>query len=126
MTVGRRLSRSEFGRLAEDAAARYAEAQGFAIVARNWRCRLGEIDIVARDGSAWVVVEVRARRGEGAGTAAESVTPRKMRRLRRLAAAFAQEAGAVDGEWRFDVAAVRGFAQGGMAVEWIRDAFGAG
>ena len=76
------------GARGEDAAAdRYGRA-GFHLVARNWRCRLGEIDLVLARGSLLVICEVKARRGAGLGGPFEAVTPRKQEKLRRLAQAF--------------------------------------
>ena len=81
MTAGGQLA----GGAAEDLAARYLEGQGLAIVERNWRCRAGEIDLVARDGATLVFVEVRLRRNRAFGGAAESITATKRRRLRLAA-----------------------------------------
>jgi putative endonuclease len=72
------------GRYGEDVAVETLTAAGCDIVARNWRCREGEIDVLARDGSALVVCEVKTRAGLGFGTPLESVTPVKLARLRRL------------------------------------------
>jgi putative endonuclease len=80
--------KDELGRRGEDVAAEYVEAQGMRVVERNWRCREGEIDLVAVDGDELVVVEVKTRTGTGFGHALEAVTPAKLARLRRLAAAW--------------------------------------
>jgi putative endonuclease len=75
-----------FGRWGEDRAAQHLLADGIEILERNWRCELGEIDLIGRDGEGVVVMcEVKTRRGCGYGTPAEAVTPAKVRRLRRLA-----------------------------------------
>lgn len=73
---------------------------------RNWRCRWGELDIIAAEGSTLVVVEVKTRTGDRFGTPAEAVTPAKYRRLRRLAGLWldTQETGFA--AVRFDVVAV--------------------
>ncbi|GMA19097.1 YraN family protein [Arsenicicoccus piscis] len=79
------------GRFGEDlACARFLEA-GLSIVERNWRCPLGEIDIVALDGGTLVVAEVKTRRSTGFGTPVEQITHAKLVRLRRLAARWLQE-----------------------------------
>jgi putative endonuclease len=83
-----------FGRAGEDRAARYLESQGFTVLARNWRCRHGEIDLVVADASTVVVVEVKTRRGERFGHPFEAIDTRKRKRLWRLAVAWA---GAHDG-----------------------------
>jgi len=73
------------GEAAESLAARFLAAHGLAIVGRNYRCRGGEIDIIARDGRTRVFVEVRLRRNRAFGGAAESITATKRRRLRLAA-----------------------------------------
>jgi putative endonuclease len=79
-------SRRAFGRAGEDLAAAWYEAQGYEVLARNWSCREGELDIVARRGCLYVFCEVKARRSEAFGLPAEAVGPLKQARLRRLAA----------------------------------------
>ena len=76
------------GREGEDRAARYFEDNGYAVLARNWRCRVGEIDLVVASGEQVVVVEVKTRRGEGFGHPFEAIDARKRARLWRLAAAW--------------------------------------
>ena len=76
------------------------------MVARNWRCRAGEIDLVARQGRTVVVCEVKARSTLAFGTPAEAVTTEKRRRLRSLALTWLQESGLRGVVLRFDVAAV--------------------
>ncbi|MDX6286882.1 MAG: putative endonuclease [Frankiales bacterium] len=78
----------ELGRYGENIAAAHLEAAGLEVVQRNWRCREGEIDIVARDGTTVVVCEVKTRAGLGFGSPLEAVTAPKLRRLRRLAAVW--------------------------------------
>ena len=81
-------ARSELGNWGEDLAARYLESRGLCILDRQWRCRQGEIDIVAREGETLVVCEVKTRSTEQFGSPLAAVTPVKVRRLRRLAAAW--------------------------------------
>ncbi|MHC2998926.1 YraN family protein [Microbacterium sp. HJ5] len=73
------------GRAGEDRAARYFEEQGYAVLARNWRSRTGELDLVVAGESHIVVVEVKTRRGEGFGHPFEAIDARKRARLWRLA-----------------------------------------
>ena len=80
--------RQQLGRWGETLAVRYLEARGMRVLARNWRCRHGEIDIVALDGDCLVVCEVKTRTGLGFGDPVEAVTWGKYARLRRLAAAW--------------------------------------
>ncbi|MDF2492135.1 MAG: YraN family protein [Microbacterium sp.] len=79
------------GRAGEDATAAYLRGIGFDVLDRNWRCPLGELDIVARDGSEIVVVEVKTRRTELFGHPLEAVDARKRARLWRLAAAWCRD-----------------------------------
>ncbi|MCC7486963.1 MAG: YraN family protein [Burkholderiales bacterium] len=98
----------------------FLEARGLTIVARNYRCRFGEIDIVARDGAATVFVEVRARASDAFGGAAASITASKRRRLLAAARHYLGRRGAGT-PCRFDVVLVSGPA---ARIEWITDAFG--
>jgi putative endonuclease len=99
------------GRRGEALAAKYLRAQGYGIIAANWRCRHGELDLVAVDGSTLVFVEVRTRRSAVLGLAEGSITLRKRRRLQLLAAEYLQQREAAadpwQGPWRIDVVAVR-------------------
>jgi putative endonuclease len=128
--AGRDSARAALGRYGENLAARHLVDAGFSLLARNWRCREGEIDIVARDGDVLVVCEVKTRRDVAFGTPLDAVTPAKAARLRRLAArwlAATREARAVDGggfaDIRFDVVAVLLPRAGAPLVEHLRGAF---
>ncbi|MBB1513741.1 YraN family protein [Tessaracoccus sp. MC1627] len=83
------------GRRGEDKAVEYVEARGWRVLERNWRCREGEIDIVAAepDGKTLVVVEVKSRSGLGFGSPLETITYAKACRLRRLAALYVRQSG---------------------------------
>lgn len=98
--------RQQLGRLGEKMAAQALAAAGRTIVARNWRCTAGEIDIVAQDGDTLVVVEVRTRRGDAYGTPEESMTPPKQAKLVELGQTYVQETDWA-GPWRIDVVAVQ-------------------
>lgn len=76
------------------------------VIERNWRCRLGEIDLIARDGGVVVFVEVKARSGHGYGHPFEAITPLKLARLRRLAIAWCEQSGAGRTRIRIDAIAV--------------------
>ena len=81
-------AKDALGRRGEEIAARYLASRGLAIVERNWRCPQGEIDVIARDGGELVFVEVKTRSSVAFGHPLESITPVKLARLRRLAAAW--------------------------------------
>jgi putative endonuclease len=117
-----RTSRAAAGAAAEELAARFLARHGLAIVARNWRRRCGEIDLVARDGEVLVFVEVRLRRRGDYGGAGASITTAK--RARIVAAARLYLAGlSRTPSCRFD--AVLLDAVDSARIEWVRDAFGA-
>ena len=103
-------------------AAEFLRARRFEIVARNFRCRAGEIDLVARDGAALVFVEVRSRHGAGRGTGLESVTPRKQAQVVRVARHFLAGRGWSDRDARFDVIGID-FASEPPGIEHVRAAF---
>lgn len=86
-----RTSNRTLGARGEHHACAYLSAQGYRVVATNWRCREGEIDIVALDGDEVVVIEVKTRRSSRFGPAIEAVTHEKHLRLRRLAALWMRE-----------------------------------
>ena len=107
------------GARAEDLCAELLRAAGMRLLARNWRCRHGEIDLIAEDDGTVVFAEVRSRAGNGFGGAAESITAAKRGRL--LAAARLYLSGRPQAHCRFDVFLVEGEPR---QVRWIRDAFG--
>ena len=98
--------KQKLGQRGEEMAAAYLQQQGYRILERNWRCPVGELDIVAREGEILTFVEVRARRGDRFGTPEESITPAKQARLVELAQTYMQEKGLTDQSWRIDVVAV--------------------
>lgn len=109
---------SASGAAAEDLAARHLVRHGLKILARNYRCRGGEIDLVCRDGATLVFVEVRLRTNRGFGGAAASITPAKQRRLIRAAGHYL--AGKPMPACRFDAVLLDA-----ENIEWIRNAFDA-
>lgn len=116
--------RRKQGHAAEELAARYLAAQGLRLLARNVRCRAGEIDLVCGDGRFLVMVEVRQRTRGDFGGALASITAHKRRKIIR-ATRFLLRALP---RWRaypvrFDVVAVDGAPDGAHALEWIKDAF---
>jgi putative endonuclease len=115
--------RRSLGQRGEQAAAEWYVAHGYRIVARNWRCAQGEIDLLCARGNpggrtTLVVCEVKARSSHSHGHPLEAVTPSKRRRLRRLAAEYLRHQDASYDDVRFDVAAVTGH-----ALEVVESAF---
>jgi putative endonuclease len=109
------------GARAEDLCAELLRKAGLRVLARNWRCRHGEIDLVAEEGDTLVFAEVRYRRDERYGGAAESVTTAKQARL--VAAARFYLMRRPDTECRFDVLLLDSLEAG--RIKWIRNAFAA-
>jgi len=112
------------GTLGESLAKAALEQQGYAIIATRYRTRVGEIDIVARDGECLVFVEVKTRRHIECGTPAEAVTPRKQRRIIAMARDFLARYQSDATSCRFDVVAIL-LTDGEPSIEVIRNAFDA-
>lgn len=97
--------RKTLGTWGESVAAVHLESRGYHIIARNWRCRYGEIDLIAQAGEWVAFVEVKTRRGQGMGTPEEGLTPTKARKLMHLAELYMAEHD-LDADWRIDLVAV--------------------
>jgi len=120
------LQAQNLGRAWESHAARYLEARGLKIIARGYRCRLGELDIIGSDAAGLVVVEVRARRRGRFGSALETVGPHKQRRIVLATRHYLMH----HPEWlsrpiRFDVVAIDDIDGAKPRVRWVRSAFDA-
>ena len=110
-------AKDALGRYGEKVAAQHLLDRGYQVLCRNWRCDAGEIDIVARDGDWLVVCEVKTRRSTRCGLPVEAVDARKVRRLRRLAAAWLSESGLHPPLVRIDVVSVLCPKAGAAVVE---------
>ena len=100
-------ARSELGARGEGLARAFLKAKGYRVLATNYRCRFGEVDIIARDGLCLVFVEVRTRRTRGRfGTPQESISRRKKGRLIATAETYMQDSDETSEDWRIDVVAV--------------------
>jgi len=108
------------GKLAEALVADYLQLRGLRLLARNYSCRLGEIDLILADGPALVFAEVRLRRNPGFGGAVASVTAAKRQRILRAARHYLS--GRPERPCRFDVIVLDALDPG--RIEWIKDAFG--
>ncbi len=86
-----RLREKSLGRYGEDVAARYLQDAGFILIERNWRCRAGELDLIALDGDVLVVCEVKTRTSDAFGGPLAAVDARKLARIRLLAAQWLVE-----------------------------------
>ncbi|MBU1281964.1 MAG: YraN family protein [Gammaproteobacteria bacterium] len=118
------MSTQQRGDAAEALARQHLEQHGLRLLAQNWRCRLGELDLVMLDADTVVFVEVRYRRYSAWGGAAESVDARKREKLSRAAQHFLQQ----ESRWakypcRFDVIAINADSQAPAQLDWIQNAF---
>jgi putative endonuclease len=111
---------SRSGQRGENLAARFLEQRGLTLIARNHRCRGGEIDLICQDGKTLVFVEVRLRKSRVFGGAAASITPAKQRRVVLAARHYLASTGKHRTESRFDCVLLDG-----ESIEWIKDAFAA-
>ena len=112
------------GAAAEQLAAHYLQVRGLKVLARNLRCKAGELDLVCLDGGVLAIIEVRQRRSAEYGGASGSVTWHKRRKILRTTQYFLWR----EKLWRnlslrFDVVAIEGLPDGAHRVEWIQDAF---
>lgn len=115
--------RRRLGLDGEEAALKLLLDKGYKLVARNYRCKIGEIDLVVRDNSIYVFVEVRSKSSNSCGTGLESITFKKQSKLRMVATQFLARYGLLNEEVRFDVFAVL-FTQGNDPVfEHLEGAF---
>jgi putative endonuclease len=119
--------RAQRGAAAEQLAAQYLQLRGLKILARNLRCKAGELDLVCLGDGVLVIVEVRQRESPEYGGALGSVTWAKQRKIIRAAQYFLR----CEKHWRnlaarFDVLAIEGLPDGAHRIEWIKDAFRAG
>jgi putative endonuclease len=103
------LTRAEIGALGEQLAVDHLESLGLRVLVRNWRCRYGELDVIAADDAKRIVVfvEVKTRTSDQFGGVAQAVTPDKVRRLRRLAGVWLAGQNGSWAEVRLDVIGVR-------------------
>ena len=111
------------GQIAENLAARFLEQHGLIVTARNYRCRGGEIDLVCRDGTALVFVEVRLRRNASFGGAGASITAAKQRRIILAAQHYLTTHRKNNCDCRFDCLLLGGISE--RDIEWVKDAFSA-
>jgi putative endonuclease len=116
------VAHGETGRAGEAAAERVYASNGYRVLARNWRCRLGELDLVLRRGETLVFCEVKSRRGTAHGGGWQAVTGRKRAKLRALAQVFLLSTGVQATDVRFDVASVA-VRSTSTDVELFQDAF---
>lgn len=119
-TTGPTTRRQALGAYGETVAARHLTERGLVVLDRNWRCPAGEIDLVLREGRVLVVCEVKTRSSTTCGEPLEAVTPRKVARLRRLAALWLAAHPVSPEEVRLDMVGVLRPRRGAAVVEHVR------
>jgi putative endonuclease len=117
-------ARIALGRTGEDLACEELERRGYAIIARRYRRRGGELDIIARDGQTMVFVEVKTRVGRAFGEACEAVTANKRRTITRLALDYLMRHRLTECSCRFDVVSIH-FESGTPVIDVYQNAFDA-
>lgn len=116
------VERIALGRRGEEAAAAALKKKGYRIVEKNYRCRYGEIDIIAEQGGAVVFIEVKTRTSDRYGTPGEGVDYRKQRHITQASSMYLAEKNLTDALVRFDVVSIV-LSGGSFTTEIIRDAF---
>jgi len=114
--------RLDLGKWGEDLALKKVKKLGYKCIARNYRCPVGEVDLIAKDGDTLVFIESKTRRGRSLGYAKEAVNQRKRRQLSKVALAFMKANGCSETRARFDVVVINldGVSQ---EIEVVRNAF---
>ena len=115
-------ARLALGKLGEDLALKKIKRLGYKCIARNYRCPLGEIDIIAKDKDCLVFIEIKTRKGKSIGYAKEAVNAKKKRQLSKVALAYMKAHNCCDVKSRFDVVAINLY-EGREQIEVIRNAF---
>lgn len=114
--------RIDLGKLGEDLALKRIKRLGYKCLIRNYRCPLGEIDIIAKDGDTLVFIEIKTRRGRSLGYAKEAINRKKRRQVSKVALAYMKAHNCCDVKSRFDVVAIN-LTENKKQIEVIRNAF---
>jgi putative endonuclease len=114
--------RLELGAFGEELAYRKIKHLGYRSILRNYRCPLGEVDLIAKDGDTLVFIEIKTRKGKAVGYAKEAVNEKKRRQLSKVALTYMKSKNCCDIKARFDVVAVC-LGRGEPEIEVIRNAF---
>lgn len=116
-------NRKQFGDKGEQLAVGHLKKLGYKIISTNYRCKIGEIDIIAHDGQRIVFIEVKTRGSDKLGSPAEAVNTRKQRKISRIAFYYLDDNNLLDSEIRFDVIAILAGPAQTPKIEHIPDAF---
>ena len=115
-------ARLDLGKRGEELALKKVRRLGYKCIAQNYRCALGEIDLIAKDGDCLVFIEIKTRKGKSLGYAKEAVNERKKRQLTKAALAYMKAKDCVNVKSRFDVVAIN-LSEGKEQIEIIQNAF---
>lgn len=116
--------RQATGKKGEDEAVKYLKKIGMSIICRNYRCKLGELDIIAEDDGVLVFIEVRSRRTTGYGLPQETIDLRKRTQVRKVAQYYLLKENLIDRDCRFDVLAVQLDGKGKLIkTDYFKNAF---
>lgn len=113
----------EIGRFGEDTASKYLEESGYTILDRNFKCRSGEIDIIARDGNYIVFIEVKTRSGSFYGTPGEAVNELKQHKIIKVSETYIMKRKLFNYDFRFDVIEIVIDKAKNASIKLIKDAF---
>lgn len=116
------MNNVDLGRHAERQALAYLNAQGYAIITRNYKTKFGEVDIIAKDKDVYCFVEVKARRSQKFGLPEEAVTKTKQKQIIKAALAFLKNSRLMESHLRFDVVSII-YCADGPIIRLIKDAF---
>jgi putative endonuclease len=116
-------SKLNSGKEAEGLAAAYLKKRGFKIIEKNYRTKLGEIDIIGKDKDCICFIEVRSRNTDNFGTPEDSITRRKQNRIMKAALFYIKKHGLEDADCRFDVVCVVKSKGGAPGIDLIKNAF---
>jgi putative endonuclease len=123
MVKSSKSNKRSFGGWGETIAAEYLEQNGYQIIARNYHCRVGEIDLIAKDGPVWCFIEVKTRRGAEFGYGYESITSVKQKHLVKAALTYLNAAGLWEAPARFDVVSIDFITDKDYRISLLRNAF---
>ena len=114
--------RLDLGRRGETLALKKIKSFGYQCIATNYRCSLGEVDLIAKDGDTIVFIEIKTRKGRSLGYAKEAINERKKRQLSKVALAYLKNNGLLGSKARFDVVAIQ-VGEGKAEIELVKNAF---
>ena len=117
------MDRKKLGDWGEEQARNYLESEGLVILDKNYRCKLGEIDLIALDGDYLVFIEVKTRTSTAYGFPVEAIGPRKQKKYIQMASVYTKQKGLHGISFRFDVVEVMVRRQGQPAINHISNAF---